>query len=198
MKTIIFDFDGVIHDTFELAYGSHKKIHPESSREDYRSYFEGNIIEKMSKSFDKESKSKFRELEFQAFNDLKLEREIREEIEKLSKNYDLYIISSNSIRNLNLYFENNNFTNIFKEILAEEAHKSKVEKFKMLFAKYNLTPESCIFVTDTLWDILEAKKVGVKSIACTFGFHDRARLEKGKPFKIVSDFKEIRKIIEDM
>lgn len=198
MKTIIFDFDGVIHDTFDLVYDYHKKKHPESSKEKYRSYFDGNILERRDKKFNKEAHYKFKEFEFEAFKELRLEREIREEIEELNKNYDLYIISSNSIKNLNLYFENNNFTNIFKDILAEETHKSKVEKFKILFAKYNLTPESCIFITDTLGDILEARKVGVKSIACTFGFHDKARLEKGKPFKIISDFKEIRKVIENM
>ncbi|MDA3855398.1 MAG: HAD-IA family hydrolase [Candidatus Woesearchaeota archaeon] len=198
MKTIIFDFDGVIHNTFDLAYGLHKQFHPKSSKEIYRSYFEGNLFEKIDKKFDQQAHDKFRELEYEAFKELKLEREIRDELEKLSKNYDLYIISSNSIKNLNLYFENNNFTNIFKEILAAEAHKSKVEKFKMLFKKYNLDSNSCIFVTDTLGDVLEANNVGVKSIAVDFGFHEKERLEKGNPFKIVSNFKEIRKEIESM
>jgi len=198
MKAIIFDFDGVIHDTFELAYGLHKQLHPESSREIYRSYFDGNLFKKIGKKISQEAQDKFKELEFEAFKDLKLERGIREELEKLSKKFDLYIISSNSIRNLDLYFESNGFTNIFKETLTAESHKSKVEKFKILFQKYDLNSNSCIFVTDTLGDILEANKVGVRSIACTFGFHNEKRLKKGSPFRIVSNFKEIRKVIESM
>jgi len=77
-------------------------------------------------------------------------------------------------------------------------NKSKVEKFKYLFKKYKLKPEDCIFITDTLGDILEGNKVGVRTIAVDFGFHKRDRLEKGKPFKIVSSFDEILKVIGDM
>ena len=97
-----------------------------------------------------------------------------------------------------MYFENNDFTHIFKEILASESHKSKIEKFKILFNKYNLDANSCIFVTDTLGDILEGNKAGIKSIACTFGFHDEETLKKGNPFKIISNFKEIRQTIKSI
>lgn len=68
----------------------------------------------------------------------------------------------------------------------------------MLFNKHDFNNEDCIFITDTLGDILEANKVGVKSIAVDFGFHERERLEKGNPFKIISNFKDIRKIIENI
>ncbi len=198
VKAVIFDFDGVIHNTFELAYRIHTQIHPGNTKEDFRSYFDRNLFMKIDKILDRKSQDRFRELEFEAFKNLKVEREIKEELEKLNEKYDLHIISSNSNRNLKIYFENNGFTNIFREILTAEVHKSKVEKFRILFKKYNLNPCSCVFVTDTLGDVLEANKVGVKTIAVDFGFHERERLEKGNPFKIVSDFKDIRKIIESM
>jgi len=41
------------------------------------------------------------------------------------------------------------------------------------------------------------KKVNVKTIAVDFGFHDRKRLEKGHPFKIVSNFKEMKETIDN-
>ncbi len=198
IKAIIFDFDGVIHDTFMLAYKIHKKLNPTHTKDNFRSYFDGNLFKKVNTNFDQKAHDAFRKLEFQAFKDLKLEKQIRNELTKLSKQFDLFIISSNSIRNLNMYLENNEFTHIFKEVLAAETHKSKIEKFKIVFKKYNLNSKSCIFVTDTLGDILEANKVSVKSIACTFGYHDEQRLKKGKPFRIISNFKEIRKIIESM
>ena len=198
VKAIIFDFDGVIHNTFDLAYGIHKKLNPGLSKEHFRSHFDGNLFKFIDKNPNKEPPGKFRELEHKAFKKLKLENKIRGILAELAKNYRLYIISSNSSNNLNMYFENNNFTNVFEEILAVETHKSKSEKFKILFKKYNLTPNSCIFVTDTLGDILEAKKIGVKSIACTFGFHEKERLEKGKPYRIVSSFDEVVKTIKEI
>ena len=198
IQAIIFDFDGVIHNTFDLVYGIRKKLNPKISEEEYRSYFDGNLFERIDRDKNEDKRGKFKEREFEAFKNLKLEKKIREILEKLNKKYDLYIISSNSANNLNLYFENNNFINVFKEILAVEIHKSKTEKFKILFKKYKLKPDSCLFVTDTLGDILEAKKVRVKSIACTFGFHDKERLKKGSPYKIISNFEDIPKTIKDI
>jgi len=85
----------------------------------------------------------------------------------------------------------------FTEVLGVDFHKSKVEKFKYLFQKYDLKPEEILFVTDTLGDILEANKVHVRTIAVDFGFHDRERLEKGKPFKIISGFTEMLEVIRN-
>jgi phosphoglycolate phosphatase len=198
MKAIIFDFDGVIHDTFELTYRIHVLLNPDSSREDYRSYFDGNFFKKFKKSFNLSSQKRFRKLEFEAYKELKLEKDIEKGLRKLSENYDLYIITSNSIKNLNLYFKNSSFTGIFRDILSEESHKSKVEKFKLLFSKYDLGPKECIFITDTLGDILEANKIGVKSIAVDFGYHDKERLKRGAPHKIISNLSEVQDIIAEL
>ena len=194
MKTIIFDFDGVIHDTFDLAYKINIEAIGEKLTEDeYRDFFNGNIFERIE--ITEENAKKFYELQNEAFKYLRLEDKIKINLEKLSEKYPLFIISSNQETALNIYFRNNNSTHIFKEILGMETHKSKVEKFKYLFNKYNLKAEECVFVTDTLGDILEGHKVGVKVIAVDFGFHKRDRLEKGKPFKIVSSFEEILQTI---
>ncbi|NCA94310.1 MAG: hypothetical protein EOM84_03970 [Sphingobacteriia bacterium] len=201
MKAVIFDFDGVIHDTYEMAY----QIDREASggnltREQHRDFFNGNIFERVIVDEEKEKIESeiFYRLQKEAFKYLKIDENIKNNLEKLAKNYVLFVISSNWEETLNDYFQNNNFTHIFKEILGAETHRSKVEKFKYLFEKYALVADDCIFVTDTLGDILEGNKVGVKTIAVDFGFHKRDRLEKGKPFKIVSSFDEITEIISTL
>ncbi|MEF3692086.1 MAG: HAD-IA family hydrolase [Candidatus Moraniibacteriota bacterium] len=197
MKAVIFDFDGVIHDTFDLAY----KINVEISggkltKEKYRDFFNGNIFE--STEINEKDNDNFFKLQNEAFKYLKIDENIKKNLEELSKKYVLFIVSSNQEEALNIYFQNNKFTHIFKEILGSEAHKSKVEKFIYLLKKYNLKTDDCIFVTDTLGDILESNKVGVKTIAVDFGFHKRDRLEKGKPFKIVSSFDEVVETIKNL
>ena len=199
MQALIFDFDGVIHDTFELTYQLYAKVHGRNnSREQYRSHFDGNLYEKIGSMYTEEMQDEFRKMEFAAYKDLQISADVREDLLTLSRQFTLFIISSNSIKNLDLYMKNNQLSGIFKDILAVETHTSKVEKFKIVFTKYGITPERCLFVTDTLGDVLEAHAVGVKSIACTFGYHDEARLQKGKPFKLISDFKEIRKVVEKL
>ena len=49
-----------------------------------------------------------------------------------------------------------------------------------------------------LGDLLEAHKAGIKSIAVDFGFHERERLEKGNPAKIISDFSELPEAIAEV
>ena len=201
MKAIIFDFDGVIHDTFELAYGINVEITGgKITKEKYRDFFNGNIFERKVDDAEKEEVSikKFYELQNEAFKLLKLEENIKKNLKKLSGQYPLFIVSSNQEAALNTYFQNNNFVNVFKEVLGAETHRSKVEKFKYLFEKYSLKREDCVFVTDTLGDILEGNKVGLRTIAVDFGFHERERLEKGEPFKIVSSFDEISETIEEL
>ena len=88
--------------------------------------------------------------------------------------------------------------NYFKEILGLKKHKSKVKKFEYLFQTYKLKSEDCIFITDTLGDILEGNKVNVRTIAVDFGFHEKERLEKGNPFKIISSFEELEKELDKL
>ena len=83
----------------------------------------------------------------------------------------------------------------FKEVLWAEKHKKKTEKFKHILNDYNLKKEDCLFVTDTLWDILEANDIWIKTYAVDFGYHDRNTLKKWNPYKIISSFDEL---VEDL
>ena len=197
IKAIIFDFDGVIHDTFELVYKINLEVLKHNiSRDEYRDFFDDNLYK--SSKITKESARQFFEKQNKAFQHLKIEKNIKEFLKKLYEKHSLFIISSNQEQALNTYFQNNNFINIFKEVLGMETDKSKIEKFKMVFEKYNLKAEECIFVTDTLGDILEGNKVGIKTIAVDFGFHEQERLKKGNPFKIVSNFRELDEEIKKL
>jgi phosphoglycolate phosphatase-like HAD superfamily hydrolase len=86
---------------------------------------------------------------------------------------------------------------IFLGIYGFQTHKSKVEKFKLIFENFRLKKEECVFVTDTLGDIIEGNHVGIKTLAVDNGYHERERLEKGKPFMIVSSLDEIERILKE-
>jgi len=196
IKAIIFDFDGVIHNTLELAYSIHKGIMNDISIEEYKDFFNGNIYKhgKITSSFLEE----FFKLQNRKFKKLKIKKHIKKELVKMKKSYSLFIVSSNMEVALNNYLENNNIAHIFEEVLGMESYKSKVEKFKLLMERHSLNQGDCLFITDTLGDILEANEIGLKTIAVDFGFHERVRLEQGKPFKIVSDFKELLPEIKNL
>lgn len=196
IKSIIFDFDGVIHDTLEIGYKINKLIFPELTLEEYKRMFMGNLYE--NKRINSESSNKFFELQAEYYKGLKIEDEIKEEIKKLKENYHLFIITSNKESTVKKYFQENRITDLFEDIMGIETHKSKIEKFKILFQKHKLNIGECIFVTDTLGDILEANRAGIKTIAVDFGFHDRITLQKGNPCSILSNFSDISEVVKNL
>ena len=197
MKAVIFDFDGVIHNTFENGYGINVKIFgPDFTREEYKSFFDGNIHD--SPKVTKENSEEFFRLHDELARAVNIDDGVVRSLKKLAEKYPLFIVSSNKSDILNHCLCNNNLDGVFEEILGADFHASKVEKFKFLFDKYGWCSNDCVFITDTLGDILEANNVDLRSIAVDFGFHERDRLEKGNPFRIVSSFDEILEIVNGL
>jgi len=197
MKAIIFDFDGVIHDTFEFHRKKIKEFTGiELSRNDLKNVHKKNFYFNIPSEFKNINWESYRDYVYEDQSNLEMTQVIRDRIIELSKKYDLYIVTSGGTKNVSDYLGNNGILKIFKEVLGLEISKSKVEKFKLIFKKYKLEKEDCLFVTDTLGDILEANKVGLKTIAVDFGFHCRKTLEKGNPYKIISSFNELLEIVE--
>lgn len=76
IKAIIFDFDGVIHDTFDLAYKINVEISEKKlSKDNYRDFFNGNIFERTE--IDEENARKFYKLQNEAFKYLRLDDKIK-------------------------------------------------------------------------------------------------------------------------
>ena len=197
IKAVLFDFDGVICNSFEIAYSVARITNDNLSRDEYRDFFNGNFYQE--KKITKEVSRKFFELQNERFKDVVIDDDVKEVIRELKKDHELYIVSSNLEETIHWTFKNSSLSEgLFNEVLGYESGKSKIEKIQYILDKYNLKKEDCVFVTDTLGDILEATVVGIGSIGIDTGFHDRKRLEAGKPKKIVSSFRELLLTIKNL
>ncbi|HVY67892.1 MAG TPA: HAD-IA family hydrolase [Patescibacteria group bacterium] len=188
-KAILFDFDGVLVDSFKISYDSSVLVHHgKLTLKLYRKLFEGNIHESLGNK-----KFKLKKKEGVNFNDyygpglekLDIIPNASRVIKTLSKNYKLIIVSSTPSIYIKRFFKRHKILKYFTQILGADFHTSKVNKIKYIFSKYSLKPKDCLFITDTLGDVREARKCGTKSIAVTNGFHPVSTLKKGKPFKII-------------
>ncbi len=193
IKSIIFDFDGVIHDTLDIGYHMNKELYPELSLDEYKEIFTGNLYK--HKRITPEFEKRFFEMSYEYYKDLKIEKEIKDELIRLKKKFRLFIITSNKESILKRYFSDNNLSELFEDVMGFETHRSKVEKFKLLMNKHNLLKDECAFITDTLGDVLEGNEIGIKTIAVDFGFHSREVLERGNPSSIISNFSDIESTI---
>jgi len=191
IKLIIFDFDGVIEDNYELHYALSKKQIVDITREEHKKLFEGNIHLERAKLSHRDTGFDLRKHFSDAKKDMEIKKEIYEVLVTLSKEYTLGIITSAKECGVNDYLNANKIEKLFSFVYGSETHKIKVEKFKKVLEERQLSVDECIFVTDTLGDILEANKVGMKTIAVDFGYHERERLTKGNPAKIISHIDEL-------
>jgi phosphoglycolate phosphatase len=198
IKHIVFDFDGVIGDTFDILLSlSYKHATNNPSQEDFLAHHDGNVFEEPKMTFDIGKLHLFYSEYTEQISSSHLQASI-EPITRLAQNFNLYINSSNKEAGLFSALKQAGIFNCFKKVMGAETHKSKVEKFKMIFDEYGASPENSVFITDTLGDIKEAEKMGLKTIAETFGFHSRERLMQGNPYKIADTWEEILEEIEKL
>jgi len=191
IKLIIFDFDGVIEDNYEQHYLLSQKMTRGITREEHRKLFEGNIHVEREKM-----KDRFTGYDLKKdFSDSKknhvVKKEVKDTLITLHDNYLMGIVTSGYEYGVKDYLDNNKIQDLFSFIYGYGTHKIKVYKLEKAIKESNFQKDECVFITDTLGDILEANEIGIKTIAVDFGFHEKQRLEKGNPFKIISNFEEL-------
>jgi HAD superfamily hydrolase (TIGR01509 family) len=190
LKNIIFDFDGVIADVWNMSYKLFAKMDYDKkiTTQKFKDYHNGNVFEKPNLNFDPDFYfAKY----YQKISKKYVVRAVKY-IKKLEKNdFTLFIISSNTEKGIKKALREAEILNSFDAILGVETEKSKIKKFKMIEEKFGVNKENAIFITDTLGDILESNKIEYKVIAETFGYHNRETLKKGNPYKIVDSWEEI-------
>ncbi len=202
MKLLMIDFDGVFVDSFELSYAaSIKSSGKEVPREEYRTWFHGNIFEhfevvKQTQKAKPSAENLFFKLYTPALMEVLPVEGMKELARELSSKYALSIVSSTINAPLRQYLHLHDLGQFFDTILGGDVHTSKVFKINMLKELYQVAPEDCLFITDTLGDIREATKCGVRSIAVSWGFHDKETLKQGEPSAIVDSPDELRRAIE--
>lgn len=184
-KIIIFDFDGVIINTFKFCHRIISKIEKDVvTPEQYKSRFDGNIFGHLKKIkndahfIPKENDPFFSRYEPQLMKG-SLQMGISEIVKQLSQEYILVINSSTMGSIIEKFLESNHLRSYFRDVNGPEVSMSKVEKFNKVLKKYKVASNDCLFVTDTLGDLREAAEVAIPSIAVTWGYHERERLEQG-------------------
>jgi phosphoglycolate phosphatase len=190
---LLFDFDGVVADSFWAALEVNKLIRPSVSEEEYRQRFSHNIND-VSDGYNPDIRffSEFgpRLMRSSLFPGMK------SALELLARNHTLIIISSTITELIRDYLKANGMDGIFKEVLGNEISASKSEKIKMVFGKYQIGPEDCVFITDTAGDIHEARQTGVPAIAVSWGYQDTTALSEEHPMKVVDSAEELVQAIE--
>lgn len=195
-KFILFDFDGVIVDSFAPAFEVNKMICPHITEEEYKRRFEGNINDWKENDF-KHNENCRHDIDFFAEYLPRMKVQVgivpgmEKVIEELARQYLLIVVSSTLTAPIKELLEKFELAHYFTEIMGNDVHTSKIEKIEMVFSKYATDSTRCVFVTDTLGDMREAAHTGVRTIGVSWGFNSVETLIQGKPFRIVEKPKDL-------
>jgi len=195
-KLLVFDFDGVIADSLDILWEFFDKINKKykfftfKNKDELTTLWDQNLFETVTKfGVSKEDFIKFYNewVKLLILNTEKVKPfdELKPILEKLSQNNYLIIISSNDDKIINDFLKRNDLSEYFSSIYGTEWGISKKIKLEMALNEFKIPKGLTYFITDTIGDLKELKKFGIRTVAVTWGYHDKEKLEKARPNFIV-------------
>lgn len=205
MKTLIFDFDGTLVNSMQLYVRGFNEV-----RADFGlPKIDNSNLQEMKQSSIKDLMKKY------GIGPLKLakliftvNKNIREEIAevnffpkvkpllvKLSKKYQLGILTSNNVENVEDFLKKQNFEDVFDFVYASKNLFGKDKVLSGLLKKYHLNKEEVLYFGDEIRDIEACRKLRVKIASVAWGFNEKSFLASKKPDYLFSSPDEIADLL---
>lgn len=186
MKQVIFlDFDGVVVDSLAIAIEIFQDQYPDMSAELLQKWFKGNVIEALEQHnisvndfFAEYAKQLPRILPVAGMPSV---------LANLAETYSLQIVSSTKSSIVENYLTTHGLREYIHSVLGSDVASKKTDKFKKLAEEHNIALSDCIFITDTVGDLAEARSLGIHTIAVTWGYHSKKDLLQDSPDALVEN-----------
>jgi len=204
-KTLIFDFDGTIADSFPVIWKIADTLLVENKRPKLTQKQRKTLKNMSPREIIKEFQIPMIKLPFLLAKGINL---INKEIKNINpiagigavlkklqqKDLVLGLLSSNSLTNLQLFLENQQLE-VFDFIASENNLFGKNRALKKILRQHNLKIEETIYFGDEVRDVEACKKIGLKIAAVTWGFNTKNKLNAMQPDYLIEKVKEILEII---
>ena len=200
-KILVFDFDGTIADTFQAmveisnllaAEFNFKKIEPH----EVKNYKDKTSIEMLKLL--KVPTLKVPRIATRAKNELNKKissikpveglKEILREIKALG--YDMGILSSNSLENVNKFLKAQDI-NLFDFVLTSSRFWSKNHGLQKLIRQAGYCAKDVLYIGDETRDIEAARKSGIQVAAVTWGYNSFKALKNFQPDYLLHSPREL-------
>jgi phosphoglycolate phosphatase len=109
--------------------------------------------------------------------------------------HDLYIASSNSSSNIDLFLKNYQMKSLFKKVIGGSRLFGKSKSLLSIVNRQKKSPAPYFYVGDEVRDIEAAAEAGIKAVAVTWGFAERDQLKKAKPYALIAKPEQLLDVI---
>jgi phosphoglycolate phosphatase-like HAD superfamily hydrolase len=200
MSNIIFDFDGTLADSFALVV---EIIHELTGRDEP---LPPNEIERLRgmtlRQAAKEVHMPFWKIPFllargrkqlwAEMGKVQIFPGMADVIQQLTADgHRLYIMSSNSVQNIEVFLEKNELQASFLKIYGNVGLLGKASVLKRILKQNELDPKQTWYVGDEVRDLEGSHKAGIRVIAVTWGYNNAKVLESHQPEVLVSTISEL-------
>lgn len=201
-KHIIFDFDGTIADTIDMALNTFNRFSEEFNLEplsiDDLELIRANRPQELLKSF---GVTKIRLTSIL----LRLRKEMSRSVAEIiliqgmsgslnairEAGYRLGVLTSNSQENVAAFLKNNQLTDLFDFIYSGQNLFGKEKLIKRMLKREKISKENVIYIGDETRDVEACKKAGIPVIAVSWGLNSRELLEAVQPDHIIDTPEEL-------
>lgn len=204
-NTLIFDFDGTLADSLEI----HRQIYNVLAQKYQRPLIAPENIDDLRhlsmREFLRTMQISLWRLPLflrqarQIQREQKLEPDIfpgiAELIAMLAPHYQLGILTSNTVENVERFLQVHEIRQHFSWIMSEKALFSKTQKLRSLQKRYHLDPQKTCYVGDEVRDIEAAKAAGFPVVAVSWGFNSHKALVAAKPRAIIDSPAQLQQFL---
>ncbi len=120
-------------------------------------------------------------------------------IKKLhAEGHELFILSSNSVRNMHKFLHHRLLHPYFLEIYGGVALFGKASALRRLLNEHQLEMSNAVYVGDELRDVEAARSIGLRAVAVTWGFAQGSNLKASAPMAVADTPAELMQILEEL
>jgi phosphoglycolate phosphatase len=207
MATIIFDFDGTIADSFDVIVGIFERITKRNEKltdeaiDELRGYPLEQVATKLAIPMWKLPFLLFRGRRMMSrhMHEIPVFAGMPKVIEELhAQGHELFLVSSNSHRNVKKFLKAHHMYKYFVEIKGNAGLIGKARILKRLMKANSLDIKDAIYIGDETRDIVATRLIGMRIIAVTWGFANSGFLESMKPTAMAHKPQDIIQILEEI
>jgi len=204
VKTVIFDFDGTIADSFTTLLGIFEEItgHKQKLTATEIKDLRGEPLREVMKYL-KIKQWQIPRLLIKARREIAIKivgikpfEGLPEVLKKLSENgYQMFIVSTNSSDNISRFLKQHRLDSYFEGVYGGTGLRGKPAALKKLLKREKIPLGACVYVGDEVRDVEAGQAVSVEQIAVGWGFNYPAALKQARPTYLATSPNDLLKIL---
>jgi phosphoglycolate phosphatase-like HAD superfamily hydrolase len=207
MAAIIFDFDGTIADSFEVIVDIFEHItkRREKLTEEQMTELRGFPLQVVAERLKVQwwripfLLVRGRRMMARRMHEIPVFEGMPRVIEELhAEGHELFIVSSNSGRNVRKFLKQHHLYKYFVEVRGNAGLVGKSRAIKRAVKANGLQIADCVYIGDETRDVVASKIIGMRVIAVTWGFANKDFLESLHPTAMAHERQDIVRILEEL